>query len=290
MRVTVLGGGPAGLYFSILVKKAWPATEITVYERNRADDTFGFGVVFSDQTLETFEKYDVPSYRTITENFAYWDDIEIRFKGTVHRIGGNGFCGCSRATLLRLLQDRARALGVRMQFQAERTDISEFADSDLIVAADGINSIIRNTYAEHFRPETDLRPNRFAWMGSTKPLDAFMFSFRTTEHGVFIAHTYQYEQGRSTWVMETTADCFQRSGLGAMDESQSACFLEGVFAEDLDGHGLITNRSLWRQFPMIRNARWVMDNVVLLGDAKSTAHFSIGSGTKLAMEDAIALF
>jgi anthraniloyl-CoA monooxygenase len=290
MKVTVLGGGPAGLYFSILMKKAWPATDIAVYERNKPDDTFGFGVVFSDQTLETFEKYDIPSYRAITENFSYWDDIEIRFKGTVHRIGGNGFCGCSRATLLRLLQERARALGVRMEFQSEQTDIRAFAESDLIVAADGINSIVRTTYADHFKPTTDLRPNRFAWMGSTKPLDAFMFSFRETEHGVFIAHTYQYEQGRSTWVMETTADCFERSGLGDMDEAQSARFLEGVFAEDLDGHGLITNRSMWRRFPMIRNARSVMDNVVLIGDAKATAHFSIGSGTKLAMEDAIALF
>ncbi|HEX3350320.1 MAG TPA: bifunctional salicylyl-CoA 5-hydroxylase/oxidoreductase [Acetobacteraceae bacterium] len=290
MRVAVLGGGPAGLYFSILMKKAWPATEITVYERNRADDTFGFGVVFSDQTLETFEKYDVPSYRTITENFAYWDDIEIRFKGTVHRIGGNGFCGCSRATLLRLLQERARALGVRMQFQSEQNDIAAFADADLIVAADGINSIVRQTYAAHFRPEVDLRPNRFAWMGSDKPLDAFIFSFRETKQGVFIAHTYQYEQGRSTWVMETTADCYERSGLAQMSEAESARFLESVFAEDLEGHKLITNRSLWRQFPMIRNQRWLKNNVVLLGDAKSTAHFSIGSGTKLAMEDAIALF
>ncbi|MBV9811353.1 MAG: bifunctional salicylyl-CoA 5-hydroxylase/oxidoreductase [Acetobacteraceae bacterium] len=290
MRVAVLGGGPAGLYFSILMKKAWPATDITVVERNRADDTFGFGVVFSDQTLETFETYDVPSYRTIVDNFAYWDDIEIRFKNTVHRIGGNGFCGCSRAALLGLLQERARALGVTLQFGREIADIAEFGDADLIVAADGINSGVRQRFAEHFQPEVDLRPNRFAWMGSTKPLDAFMFSFRETEHGVFIAHTYQYEQGRSTWVMETTADCFERSGLGAMDEAQSAQFLESVFADDLDGHKLITNRSLWRQFPMIRNQRWVRDNVVLLGDAKATAHFSIGSGTKLAMEDAIALF
>jgi anthraniloyl-CoA monooxygenase len=290
MRVTVLGGGPAGLYVSILLKKAWPATDITVYERNRADDTFGFGVVFSDQTLETFERYDVESYRMITENFAYWDDIEIRFKGTTHRIGGNGFCGCARRTLLMLLQERCRGLGVKLNFSSEKNDLSAFADSDLIIAADGINSSVRAANEAHFRPELDLRPNRFAWMGSTKPLDAFTFSFRETEHGVFIAHAYQYEPGRSTWVMETNADTFERTGLGDMSEAQSARFLENVFAEDLDGHALVTNRSTWRRFPMIRNARCVMGNVVLLGDAKATAHFSIGSGTKLAMEDAIALF
>ena len=218
MRIAVLGGGPAGLYFSILMKKARPQTDITVYERNRADDTFGFGVVFSDATLETFEKYDLESYRMITENFAYWDDIEIRFKGTLHRIGGNGFCGCSRRTLLMLLQERCRALGVELRFQTDVSDIATFADVDLIVAADGINSIVRTTYAAHFMPAIDLRPNRFAWMGSTKPLDAFTFSFRETEHGVFIAHAYQYEPGHSTWVMETSAETYESAGLGAMDE------------------------------------------------------------------------
>ena len=290
MRIAVLGGGPAGLYFAILMQDRWPQSEITVYERNRPDDTFGFGVVFSDATLDTFEQYDRASYRAITHNFAYWDDIEIRFKGTVHRIGGNGFCGCSRRTLLMLLHDRARALGVKLQFQTEISSIDQLPPADLIVAADGINSIVRETFREHFQPEVDLRPNRFTWMGSTRPLDAFTFSFRETPYGIFIAHAYQYEPGHSTWVMEVSADTFERAGLEAMDEQQSARFLEGVFAEDLGGHKLLTNRSLWRRFPMIRNTRCVMDNVVLLGDAKSTAHFSIGSGTKLAMEDAIALF
>ncbi|MDE2197516.1 MAG: bifunctional salicylyl-CoA 5-hydroxylase/oxidoreductase [Rhodospirillales bacterium] len=290
MRIVILGGGPAGLYFSILMKKARPQADIVVHERNRPDDTFGFGVVFSDATLDTFEKYDVESYRAITENFAYWDDIEIRFKGTTHRVGGNGFCGCARRTLLMLLQQRARALGVVLHFQSEIKGVADFADADLIVAADGINSVIREQFREHFAPEVDLRPNRFAWMGSTRPLDAFTFSFRETPHGVFIAHAYQYAPDASTWVMETDAETFTRAGLAGMSEAETAAFLEGVFAEDLAGHKLIANRSLWRQFPMIRNARSTMDNVVLLGDAKSTAHFSIGSGTKLAMEDAIALF
>ncbi len=291
MRISVVGGGPAGLYFAILMKAARPAASITVYERNRPDDTFGFGVVFSDETLATFERYDPASYRLITERFAYWDDIEIHFKGTVHRIGGNGFCGCARPTLLQLLHQRCRALGVDLVFEREVADIEALmANSDLVVACDGINSAVRRRFEEHFRPEVDLRPNFFAWMGSDRPLDAFSFFFRETEHGVFIAHTYQYEPGRSTWVMETDPDTFRRAGLDGMDEAQSARFLEGVFAEELAGHALITNRSIWRNFPTIRNARWVKDNLVLLGDAKGTAHFSIGSGTKLAMEDAIALF
>jgi anthraniloyl-CoA monooxygenase len=290
MRIAVLGGGPAGLYFAILMKQTWPRLDITVFERNRPDDTFGFGVVFSDQTLETFERYDAQSFRAITEAFAYWDDIEIRFRGTRHRIGGNGFCGCARRTLLLLLHDRCRALGVELRFRHEFSDLAEFAEADLIVAADGINSIVRERHRDHFRPGVDLRPNRFAWMGSTKPLDAFTFSFRETEHGIFIAHAYQYAPGHSTWVMETDPATYARAGLDAMDEAESARFLEGVFAEDLDGHRLLTNRSHWRRFPMIRNVRWVMGNVVLLGDAKSTAHFSIGAGTKLAMEDAIALY
>ncbi|MEQ8398726.1 bifunctional salicylyl-CoA 5-hydroxylase/oxidoreductase [Thalassobaculum sp.] len=291
MRISVVGGGPAGLYFAILMKAARPADRITVYERNRPDDTFGFGVVFSDETLQTFERYDPETYRLITERFAYWDDIEIHFKDTVHRIGGNGFCGCARPTLLQLLHQRCRTLGVELVFQHEVTDLdSLIADSDLVVACDGINSAIRKRYENHFQPEVDLRPNFFAWMGSDRPLDAFSFFFRETEHGIFIAHTYQYEPGRSTWVMETDPATFRRAGLDRMDEAQSALFLEGVFAKELAGHKLITNRSIWRNFPTIRNARWVKDNVVLLGDAKGTAHFSIGSGTKLAMEDAIALF
>ncbi|WP_349360138.1 bifunctional salicylyl-CoA 5-hydroxylase/oxidoreductase [Stappia sp.] len=290
MRIEVIGGGPAGLYFAILMKKAQPDARITVHERNRPDDTFGFGVVFSDQTLETFEKYDPESYRAITENFAYWDDIAIHYKDEVFRIGGNGFCGCSRRTLLLLLQDRARDLGIEMNFQAEIAGIEQFPDADLIVAADGINSAVREAHRDHFQPSVDLRPNKFTWMGSTKPLDAFTFYFKETEHGIFIAHTYQYEPGLSTWVLETDPETFDKAGLADMSEQESADFLEQVFAEELDGHKLLINRSMWRNFPMIRNARTTMDNVVLLGDAKSTAHFSIGSGTKLAMEDAIALY
>ena len=290
MKISILGGGPAGLYFAILIKKAHPDYEVALFERNRPDDTFGFGVVFSDQTLDIFRRYDPVSHAAILANFAYWDDIEIHFKNETVRVGGNGFCGCSRQTLLRLLQERAMGLGVALHFEREIEDLAAFAGSDLIVAADGINSRVRTQYADHFQPVTDLRPNKFVWLGSTRPFDAFTFFFRETEHGIFIAHCYQYEEGHSTWVIETDPKTWARAGLDKMDEAQSARFLETVFAKELDGHGLITNRSLWRNFPMIRNARWVKDNIVLLGDAKATAHFSIGAGTKLAMEDAIALF
>jgi anthraniloyl-CoA monooxygenase len=289
MQIAIIGGGPAGLYAAILLKKQRPQAEITVYERNRADDTFGFGVVFSDATLDNFEKYDPPSYRRITQEFAYWDDIAVHFRGTVHRVGGNGFCGCSRRTLLMLLQERAREFGVALHFETDIDDEARFADADLIVLADGINSRFRDKHIDHFQPQIDLRSNKFAWMGSTKPLDAFTFIFQETEWGPFIAHAYQYEVGRSTWIFETDAETFQRAGLEGLNEQQSADRMADIFGWFLDGHPLLINRSMWRNFPMIRSQRWVKDNMVLLGDAKATAHFSIGSGTKLAMEDAIAL-
>jgi anthraniloyl-CoA monooxygenase len=290
MKIAIIGGGPAGLYAAILLKKQRPSADITVYERNRPDDTFGFGVVFSDATLDNFEKYDLPSYRRITQEFAYWDDIAVHFRGTVHRVGGNGFCGCSRRTLLMILQERARELGCRLMFEVDITDESQFADADLIVLSDGINSHFRNKHIEHFQPEVDLRSNKFTWMGSTRPLDAFTFLFEETEWGPFIAHAYQYEAGRSTWIFETDPETFKRAGLEGLSEQESADRMEKIFGWFLEGHKLLINRSMWRNFPMIRNKRWVRDNMVLLGDAKATAHFSIGSGTKLAMEDAIALY
>ena len=289
MKIAIIGGGPGGLYAAILLKKQRPQADIAVYERNRADDTFGFGVVFSDATLDNFETWDPPSYHSIVREFAYWDDIAVHFRGAVHRVGGNGFCGCSRRALLTILQQRARDLGVTLQFEVDIDDISRFADADLIVLADGINSRFRDKFADHFQPETDLRANKFAWMGSTKPLDAFTFIFEETRWGPFIAHAYQYEAGRSTWIFETDPETFKRAGLEGLGEAESAARMADIFAGYLDGHALMTNRSLWRNFPMIRSKRWVKDNMVLIGDAKATAHFSIGSGTKLAMEDAIAL-
>jgi anthraniloyl-CoA monooxygenase len=290
MKTAIIGGGPAGLYFAILLKKFRPEEDVAVYERNRADETFGFGVVFSDATLDNFEKYDLPSYQRITREFAYWDDIAIHFKGAEHRIGGNGFCGCSRRTLLLILQERAEELGVKLLYGVDVDDEDLVGDADLVVIADGINSRFRDRYAEHFQPEVDLRPNKFAWMGSTKPLDAFTFIFQETEWGPFIAHAYQYEANRSTWVFETDPETFERAGLAQKSEAESAALMEQIFGWFLGGHRILTNRSIWRNFPMIRNKRWVLGNKVLLGDAKASAHFSIGSGTKLAMEDSIALY
>ena len=289
MKISVIGGGPGGLYFALLAKKRWPRWDVELYERNRADDTFGFGVVFSDATLGTFLDYDPPSYESIRRSFAYWDDVEVVYKGQALRCGGNGFCGCSRVTLLKLLQQRCRELGVAMRFQSEAS-VADFKDSDLVVAADGINSKTRETYREHFKPSVDLRPNKFVWLGSTRPLDAFKYFFKESEHGILLAHTYQYEKGASTWIIETNADTWERAGFDRMDEQAMLRALEALFAEELAGHKLIANRSQWRNFPNIRNANWVKDKVVLIGDAKATAHFSIGSGTKLAMEDAIALY
>ena len=291
MKVHVIGGGPAGLYFAILMKKAWPQTLITVFERNKPDDTFGFGVVFSDQTLAGFESYDLETYRQIVGHFAYWDDIEIHFRGSTFRIGGNGFCGTSRTMLLKILGRRAHSLGIDVKYQSE-ADLqkTQIRGADLVVAADGINSRTRELFKDKFKPSIELRPNYFCWMGSDRPMDAFNFFFKETPHGIFIAHCYQYQPGRSTWVLETDPETFKRAGLDKMDEAASARFLEGVFADELAGHKLITNRSVWRNFPTIRCEKWTANNVVLIGDAKATAHFSIGSGTKLAMEDAIALY
>ena len=290
MKVSVIGGGPGGLYFALLAKKAWPRWDITVYERNRPDDTFGFGVVFSDQTLDTFKAYDLVTYERIRRRFAYWGDVDVVYKGQVMRSGGNGFCGCSRVALLNILQDRGRELGVHMRFQREVEGLEEFADSDLVVVADGLNSKIRSRYAEHFQPTVDLRPNKFTWLGSTKPLDAFKYFFRETPQGVLLAHCYQYEADRSTWVIEMDEQTWRNLRFDQIGEQEMILTLEKIFSEELEGHPLIANRSLWRNFPNITNKTWVKGNAVLVGDAKATAHFSIGSGTKLAMEDAIALF
>lgn len=289
MKITVIGGGPGGLYFSILVKKALPQCDISVYERNRADDSFGFGVVFSDETLSEFLSRDPQSYELIRNRFAYWDELDVARDGEKVRITGNGFCGCSRKMLLQLLQQRCREEGVNLHFEANVDDLSKFADSDIIVAADGINSAIREKFAADFGTRTEMKSNRFVWMGSTRPLDAFTYFFRSTPHGTIVAHTYQYEEGMSTWIFETTDEAWQKAGFEVTDEQGTIARLEEIFKEELDGHSLISNRSHWRQFPAVTNKNWSKGNIVLLGDAKATAHYSIGSGTKLAMECAIAL-
>lgn len=289
MKIAVIGGGPGGLYFSILTKKAMPHCQIDVYERNKPDDSFGFGVVFSDETLGEFLKRDMQSYELIRSKFAYWDDIIVARDGQEVSIAGNGFCGCSRKTLLKLLHQRCREEGVNLHFEHNVDDLSQFQDADIILAADGIASGIRTQYETEFGTKISLKKNRFVWLGSTKPLDAFTYFFRTTPHGTIVAHTYQYEEGMSTWIFECSDETWQKHGFEITNEEDTIAKISEIFAAELDGHPLISNKSHWRQFPHVTNEKWFHNNIVLLGDAKATAHFSIGSGTKLAMDSAIGL-
>ncbi|MGL2967136.1 bifunctional salicylyl-CoA 5-hydroxylase/oxidoreductase [Flavobacterium sp. XGLA_31] len=289
MKIAVIGGGPGGLYFSILTKKALPDCQIDVYERNKPDDSFGFGVVFSDETLGEFLKRDMQSYELIRSRFAYWDDIIVARDGEQVSIAGNGFCGCSRKTLLKLLHQRCEEEGVRLHFEQNIDDLSTFQDADIILAADGIASSIRTQYEAAFGTKITLKKNRFVWLGSTKPLDAFTYFFRTTPHGTIVAHTYQYEAGMSTWIFECSNETWENLGFEVTNEEDTIHKLAEIFKEELDGHPLISNKSHWRQFPHVTNEKWYHKNIVLLGDAKATAHYSIGSGTKLAMDCAIGL-
>ena len=289
MKITVIGGGPGGLYFSILTKKAMPSCQIDVYERNKADDSFGFGVVFSDETLGEFLSRDLKSYELIRSNFAYWDDIIIARDGQTVSIAGNGFCGCSRKKLLQLLQQRCLEEGVNLHFEQNIEDVSQLKDTDIIVACDGIGSAIRTQFADDFGTKISLKKNRFVWLGSTKPLDAFTYFFRTTPHGIIVAHSYQYQAGMSTWIFECSDETWQKHGFEVTNEEDTIAKIAEIFKDELEGHGLITNKSHWRQFPHVTNEKWYHNNIVLLGDAKATAHYSIGSGTKLAMDSAIGL-
>lgn len=292
MKISVIGGGPGGLYFALLTKKAKPEWDIEVFEQNKPDDTFGFGVVFSDDTLDEFLSRDPESYDQIRDEFAYWDDIIIRYKGEEVRCGGNGFAGCSRLNLLKVLQNRCEMLGVKLIF-GKRIDVenleTEFATSDMILASDGIGSAIREQYSEFFKPTITQKSNRFTWMGSTRKVEDFTYFFKDSKHGPICAHTYQYEEGMSTWVFEMSDECWQKWQFEEFNEQGSADRLQEIFAEELEGHKLIINRSMWRQFPRIYCNQWHHKNIAILGDAKASAHFSIGSGTKLAMECAISL-
>ncbi len=289
LKIAIVGGGPGGLYFAILMKKANPAHSITVYERNRADDTFGFGVVFSDETLGNFMEADPETYNDITSEFIYWGEIDTYVGDRMIRSDGHGFCGMGRHKLLLILQKRARDLGVNLQFSTEIDDIETLDGVDVIVAADGINSAVRAKYKDHFQPQVDMRHNKFCWLGSTKELSAFTFAFRENEHGIWTLGAYGYEKGMSTWVPECDEATWLRAGLDTASEEDTVAYMERLYADLLDGHRILTNRSIWRNFPMIKNRNWYHKNIVLIGDALHTAHYSIGSGTKLAMEDAIAL-
>lgn len=293
-RIVCVGGGPAGLYSAILLRQALPRAHIEVHERNRADDTFGWGVVFSDRTMASLEAADARSHAALIADFHHWDDIEIHFGGRRFVSGGHGFCGISRQRLLQLLQERAAELGVHQFFEHEVQSDDALADADLIVAADGVHSRIRQRHADVFEPDIEQRKCRYIWFGTTKTFGAFTFAFERSIYGWFQIHAYQFSDALSAVIVETREETWRAHGLDGLDAEGSIAFCEQLFARYLDGHSLKVNPrhergSVWLNFSRIRCGRWHDGKVVLIGDAAHTAHFSIGSGTKLAMEDAIAL-
>jgi anthraniloyl-CoA monooxygenase len=298
MRIVCIGGGPAGLYFGLLMKKFHPEHSITVVERNKPYDTFGWGVVFSDATMESMKIWDPESAAEIQDAFNHWDDIEVLFKGTRQRTSGHGFVGIGRKKLLNILQKRCEELDVELKFETDSEGDIDYPDADLIIASDGLNSKIRHRYPEIFQPDMVVRPNRYIWLGTDKSFDAFTFDFRKTDHGWFQAHIYKFDDKTSTFIIETTEEAYEAHGLGAMDQQGSIDFCQNLFSEVLDVSSLMTNArhlrgSAWLNFTRLICGKWSHFNgnshVVLMGDAAHTAHFAIGSGTKLAIDDAIEL-
>jgi anthraniloyl-CoA monooxygenase len=296
MRIACLGGGPAGLYFAISMKLRDPAHDIDLYERNRPDDTFGWGVVFSDQTVENLMANDPVSGAVIQGEFAHWDDIEVHIHGQTVRSSGHGFIGIGRRRLLAILQDRARELGVRLHFEREASaDLDSYSGYDLVIAADGANSRIRNAHEARFGVDIQVRKNRFFWFGTTRVFEAFTFAFEQTEAGWVWAHAYRFDSGLSTFIVEMAPDTWERLGFDRMEQPQAIAECERIFERYLDGKALMSNAAhlkgpqAWLQFRRIICERWSYRNLILLGDAAHTAHFSIGSGTKLALEDSIKL-
>lgn len=288
-RVLTVGGGPAGLYSSLLLKKARPDLDITLVHRDPRGATYGWGVVFSDRTLSEFREADLRTFEQITGSFVTWDSIDIHIRGRLIRAGGMPFAGIARVELLEILNRRCEELGVDLRFEEELTDLTVLSEYDLVLAADGANSLIRREREKVFRTRLVEGHSPYIWFGTDRVLDSFTFAFRETEHGLFQAHAYPFDGTRSTWVVETDEDTWRRAGLDEAQERDNIAFCERLFAEELRGHPLLSNRSEWIRFVTIRNRTWRDGHVVLVGDSAHTAHFSIGSGTKLAMEDAISL-
>jgi len=290
MKINVIGGGPAGLYLAILMKKADASHQVTVYERNGPDDTFGWGVVFSGKTLSNLRQADAESHAEITTNFQAWDNVDVVHGADKISIHGNSFSGIARIRLLKILQARAAELGITVHFHSEISDIETLrVDGDLLVAADGVNSTVRRHYESEFKPTLDLRPNRYIWYGTNQLFHGLTLTFREIDAGVFAAHSYKFNDTTSTFIIECDPQTWTNAGFDKLDDEQTRAYLADVFKQDLNRRPLLTNNSKWIQFLLVRNTRWYFENVVMLGDALHTAHFSIGSGTKLALEDAIAL-
>jgi 2-polyprenyl-6-methoxyphenol hydroxylase-like FAD-dependent oxidoreductase len=289
MRVAIVGAGPAGLYLSYLLRRRSRLADVCVFEQNTAGATFGFGVVFSERALEFLREDDPETYAAITPAMESWSDIKLDLEGRVVTIDGVGFSAVGRLEFLQLLQERVQAVGVPVKFEHSIGSLDEVKDADLIVGADGVNSLVRRTYENEFGATVGFLTNKFAWYGTNQRFDTLTQTFRRNSDGAFNAHHYRYSPRMSTFIVETDSATWQRAGFASMDESATKAYLERVFADVLHGHGLLSNKSLWRNFPKIANRRWSTGNAVLLGDALHTAHFSIGSGTRLAMEDAIAL-
>jgi anthraniloyl-CoA monooxygenase len=291
MKINIIGGGPAGMYFAILMKQADAAHEITVYERNGPDDTFGWGVVFSGKTLRNLRAADAESHAEITRAFEAWDNVDVVHRSSKISIHGNSFSGIARLQLLKILQHRCEQLGIELRFHAEVPEVESLrASCDLLVAADGVNSTARKQYSDQLRPTLDVRPNRYIWYGTNRLFHGLTLTFRENEAGVFAAHSYKFNKTTSTFIIECDRETWDNAGFATLTDDGTRTYLEKVFEPNLDGQPLLSNNSKWINFLLVKNANWFLENVVLIGDALHTAHFSIGSGTKLALEDAIALF
>lgn len=290
MKINIIGGGPAGLYFAILMQRADPAHDIHVWERNRPDDTFGWGVVFSGKTLANLREADPESHAAITKDFEAWDNVDVVHRDAKISIHGNSFSGIARLRLLKILQQRCEQLRVEVQFRTEIADIDSLVeDCDLFIGADGVNSTVREKYKEQFQPSLSVRPNKYIWYGTNRLFHGLTLTFRQNAAGVFAAHSYKFNTTTSTFIVECDPQTWDYAGFENLSDAATKSYLEQVFAQDLNNFLLLSNNSKWINFVLVKNAHWNHGNVVLLGDALHTAHFSIGSGTKLAMEDAIAL-
>jgi anthraniloyl-CoA monooxygenase len=289
MKISIVGGGPAGLYFALLMKKQNAGHDVTVFERNGPNDTFGWGVVFSDKTLSYLKENDEQSYAAITERFETWDNVDVVHRDRKVTIRGNKFSGIARIELLNILQERCLALGVNLRFRTEVGEVEADAGEDLLVGADGINSAVRQRHEQFFQPDLSVRRNKYIWYGTHRLFHGLTLTFRTSEAGVFAAHSYKFNRTTSTFIVECDEQTWANARFERMTDQETREYVGEVFAGDLEGHALMSNNSKWINFVNVRNRHWSHRNIVLLGDALHTAHFSIGSGTKLALEDAIAL-